>query len=588
VIPVAPRRLSSSLVVSLRLLVIASLLAPPIAAQQRGDLNAAIELERLGRHAEAAERFIRVLAADTSNVAALFGLERTLLATNQLERLLPYVAGAIARRPGDASLRGLELRTLTSLGRTTAAAAAAARWIEAQPNAEEPYRDWAFAVAQRGDLREARRVLELGRERLGGKALVQELAQVHVVGGQWSEAARLWHAAALADPGFAGAAGISLAQAPPPERERLLGVLLQELADSTARRIAADVLIGWDRPNEAWPLLDANLPTDPRLAATALRRFADRARLLGTPMGARVRAYALERLAGLEPGPGAQQARIDAARAFADAGDRAGAERMLDRIARDPAAAPASAVEAMAGLIGVTADAGRAPEAERQLAEWGSRFTADVRGALRERIAWAWIRKGDLEHATRTLGDDSSVATVAIHGWLALFRGDLADAVLRFRIAGPYSGSRSDATRRTGVLALIQRMELERAPALGAAFLTLARGDTAGAMEQLERMARDLPAMGGRADLLAFAGQLAAEQGHAKAGALLEAAIAADSLGPAAPAALLTLAELAWRQGRSADAVTRLEHLILTYPQSAVIPQARRLLDRVRGAVPNS
>jgi hypothetical protein len=107
-------------------------------------------------------------------------------------------------------------------------------------------------------------------------------------------------------------------------------------------------------------------------------------------------------------------------------------------------------------------------------------------------------------------------------------------------------------------------------------------------MEQLERMARDLPAMGGRADLLAFAGQLAAEQGHAKAGALLEAAIAADSLGPAAPAALLTLAELAWRQGRSADAVTRLEHLILTYPQSAVIPQARRLLDRVRGAVPNS
>jgi hypothetical protein len=48
------------------------------------------------------------------------------------------------------------------------------------------------------------------------------------------------------------------------------------------------------------------------------------------------------------------------------------------------------------------------------------------------------------------------------------------------------------------------------------------------------------------------------------------------------------LAEVAWRQGRSTDAIAHLEHLILTYPESAIIPQARRLLDRVRGAVPSS
>jgi tetratricopeptide (TPR) repeat protein len=570
------------------LLLSIAVLVPPASAQQRGDLNAAVELERLGRHAEAAERFIRVLGTDSANVAALFGLERTLLATGQLERLLPFVAIALERTPGDAAIRGLELRSLTSLGRTDEAAAAAARWIEMQPGAIEPYRDWAFAVAQRGDLREARRVLELGRERLGGNSLVQELAQVHVVAGQWSEAARHWHRAARTDPGFASAAGMSLSQAPPAERERVLVVLLQELGDSVARRLAADVLVGWDRPEQAWPLLDANLPAEPRLAAASLRRFADRARILGTTAGARVRAYALERLAGLDRGPAAQQARIEAARAFADAGDRAGAERMLDRIARDPAAAPASAVEAMAGLIGVTADAGRVQEAERQLAEWGSRFTPDARGELRERIAWAWIRRGELERATRALGDDSTVATVAVHGWVALFRGDLAEAASRFRVAGPYSGSRSDATRRTGVLALIQRIESERAPALGSALLALARGDTADAVQRLERVARDLPAAGGRADLLGFAGQLAADQGDARADGLLRAAIQADSVGPAAPAAMLALAELAWRQGRAAEAVARLEHLILAYPQSALIPQARRLLDRVRGAVPNS
>jgi tetratricopeptide (TPR) repeat protein len=569
------------------LLFVVALSGSPLAGQQRGDLNAAVELERLGRHAEASERFIRVLAADSANLPALFGLERTLSATNQLDRLLPFVAVAIARRPADAALRGLELRTFTALGFAAEAAASAQRWIEAQPNAIEPYRDWAFAVAQRGDLGEARRVLELGRARLGDRALVQELAQVHVMAGQWTDAALLWHAAARVDGGFTGAAGLSLAQAPAPEREALLALLLRDLGDSTARRIAADALLGWNRPDEAWPLLDANLPAERRTAVATLRRFADRARQLGTQQGSRARGYALEKLASLEPGPAAQQARIEAARAFADAGDRGAAERMLDHIARDPAAAPASAVEAMAALIGVTADAGRVQEAERQLAEWGSRFQPDVRGGLRERIAWAWIRRGELDRASRTLGDDSSVATVAIHGWLALFRGDLADAAARFRIAGPYSGSRSDATRRTGVLALIQRLELERAPDLGSAFLALARNDTTGAVERLEAMARGVPARG-RADLLAYAGQLAAEQNHANAEQMLRAAIAADSAGPAAPAATLALAELTWRHGRPRDAVALLEHLILTYPDSAVIPQARRLLDRVRGAVPSS
>jgi hypothetical protein len=31
-----------------------------------------------------------------------------------------------------------------------------------------------------------------------------------------------------------------------------------------------------------------------------------------------------------------------------------------------------------------------------------------------------------------------------------------------------------------------------------------------------------------------------------------------------------------------------LEHLILTYPESALVPQARRTLDQARGAVPRT
>ena len=58
---------------TIALLILAAVLVHPAGAQQRGDLNAAIELERLGRHADAAERFMRVLQADTGSVPALFG-----------------------------------------------------------------------------------------------------------------------------------------------------------------------------------------------------------------------------------------------------------------------------------------------------------------------------------------------------------------------------------------------------------------------------------------------------------------------------------------------------------------------------------
>ena len=97
--------------------------------------------------------------------------------------------------------------------------------------------------------------------------------------------------------------------------------------------IAAFLLATWDRSAEGWSLLDRSLPGSDALAAVLLRRFADRNGELGTPEALRARGYALERLAERSIGSTAQRARLDAARAFADAGNLAGAERMLDRLA---------------------------------------------------------------------------------------------------------------------------------------------------------------------------------------------------------------------------------------------------------------
>lgn len=557
-------------------------------AAQEGDLAAALELERQGRHAEAADRFIRVLESDPTQAVALLGLERTLQASGGLERVFDHVERALAVRPDEPVAHGIRLRALAALGRDADLAQAAERWIAAAPDATEPYREWAFLVAQRGDLAAARGILERGAASAGGAALQPELAQLAVAAGLWVEAARHWHAAATANRSYVGAAGLTLSQAREAQRPAVLHLLLGEVGDSTARWIAADVLVGWGRAAEGWVVLDAALPAVPLEASAMLRRFADRARLGGTADGARARGYALERLASLQAGAAAQRTRIDAARAFAEAGDRPAAERMLGEIARDPSNAPPGTGDALAALITLMAEAGRAADAERRFEEWGRAIPESAREQLRREIARAWMRDGAFDHADSLLGADSTVDAAALRGWLALYRGDLGGAVERFREAGPYTGSRAEATRRTVAAALAQRLGPGPAPAVGRAFHALARGDTTAAIARFTAAADAFRPGEGRGDLLAFAGQLALRQGDAGAEALFVAALAADTVGPAAPVAELGLAELAWRGGRPDEARRRLERIILAHPESAVVPEARRLLDRVRGGVPSS
>jgi TolA-binding protein len=63
-------------------------------------------------------------------------------------------------------------------------------------------------------------------------------------------------------------------------------------------------------------------------------------------------------------------------------------------------------------------------------------------------------------------------------------------------------------------------------------------------------------------------------------------AMAADPASASAPAAGYHLSRVYEELGRNDEARARLESLILDYPESAVVPLARRMLDRLRGAVP--
>lgn len=557
-------------------------------AEAEGARQEGLTFERQGRFGEAAAAYRRGLSTSPADVALLVGLERSLARVGQIESMWPFVRRAVATEPTNEWIRGLEFRFGARVGGGDSAAAIASRWMVDFPASVAPYREWGSWLAERGDAAGAGAVLAIGRERFGDVPLAEISAPVLAQVGEWDQAAHHWALAVRADMGVLSPAAVSLGRAPESSRPAILGTLMDE-GGAAGRWLASDLLLEWGQHGVAWTVLDAALPGDRLQAVALLSRFADRALALRRPAGLEVRGYALERVAQLSAGPARERARLDAARAFADAGNLVAAQRMLGQLSWEGGHPSADAASAMATFIRVLADAGQVADAERRFNEWESRLGVVEAEEIRGRLAWGWVRRGELERAQRLVGADSSVAAVAVRGWIALYRGELDQARRLFRAAGPDAQDRDETTRSTALLVLLERVRADRAPDLGGALLYVARGDTAQGVRTLQTAATQLPARGGRADVLTLAGDLAAQSGALDiATALFGTALAADPDGPAAPAAELGLASVYVRSGRSDQARGHLEHLILTYPESAFVPQARRLLDQIRGAVPKT
>ena len=567
-------------------LIAAALCARPLAAQ--AVLGPAFEHERAGRPAQAASAYVNALRADPASVAALLGLERVLPGLGRLPELIPLIQKARAAAPDNALLRGIELRTYATLGEVDSVAAVVQRWAKAAPRDETPYREWAIVLQDRRLWDEARRALLQGRAALERPAaLAVELAELEQRLGNWEASAREWALAVGATASHHGNAVSQLEHGPEDQRPRILRQLSVP-SQPRARRVAAELLVAWGEPLRGWMVLDSTLVDLPQDALVVTRRFADRAGTVDTPEGRRAQALALERFAELAPAPMAARARAEATRAFLAAGDRAGARRTLDRMSSDINVPLESQLLAQTAFVQALIDEGQLDSASQRLKQLDARVAEDDRQVLRLALARARIGQGQLDLAAQTLAGDSSVAALAVQGWIALYRGQLKDAAGLFRAAGPYAGDRRDATERTAMLALLQLIQADTSRELGAALLLLARGDSAAAIGGLQRAAAKLTT-GGRHDVMLLAGQVAASvKGREDEAVALLSEVARSATGAAAPAAELAWARLLVRQGRQQEAITRLEHLILTYPGSAFVPEARRELERARGAIPRS
>lgn len=545
----------------------AALAAPRAAGAQASAgvlVSRALEAETAGRHGEAVIAW-RAAIAGGAVLPGVLGLERVFSMLGTEADLLAPLDTLIPLFPTEAGLRSAQLRTLVTVGRDAEAAAAFRAWRDTRPDDVVPYREFARVLLFHDRAASADTVLREAVQALGAtRALLLELAQLRAALGRWREAADAWRETMRDQAYFEQAAIFSLGPAPVEARDSVRAALLAPTAPLAAAQVLAVLEIGWGAPRAGWLLLAERAPSDSVLGVW--RAFAEEAE--------RAQAWATLRdaLAAIHRAQPDAQTAVRAAQAALRAHDPVGA---LDLV-RASGAPPAD--EEVVGLeLEALARLGRGAEAEAVLDRAAPRLGERATRSLKRTVAWAWVRAGDVERARVALRDAPLDAEDAVSGWLALYDGDLVKARTGLRRAEAFG---ADAV---GALALLSRTEAARAPAIGAAYLALARGDTARAARTF------VDAAGQQADaaslLLAIAARLESARGaDALAAPQWERIVAEFAQSPEAPEALLEMGRAAVRRGDRALAQRRFETLILQYPESALVPQARRALDVVTGA----
>ncbi len=569
-----PRRRSAERGLWRQALVVMLLLVPGWTHAQETEspeVMRALDLEMAGKYREAARLFRTALRASPT-AGALLGLERAYAELGMSDSLLAPLDSLIARRPREALYRSVQLRTLQILRRDDQLRGAFERWVRDAPRDPTPYREYARVLLQLGRSAAADSIVQRGRLVLGGgRELEYETAQLRAAQGQWVPSAEAWRRALADAPHLAGAASYALAPTPVTTRDTLRAIFLAPPMALGARNALAELELSWGNPRAAWEALR------PLRADTTTAR-------VWTEFGERALAeerFAVARdafTAAHRATPTASLALIAASAALraGSPGDVFALLPLADADA-DPSELAADYatmhVEALSAL-------GRAGDAEALVGRYDRYFVPGQRERLARVLAAAWVRAGDLGRARAAMraagpGADSSETA----GWLALYEGRLGSARVLLK------GARDPSPELALALGIVSRLRGETAPALGDAFLALARGDSAAAASRFVASAEANPE--GASALLAEAARLQAGRGDTTAATGLWTRVVAEH--PDSPEAAES--ELEWartlrRRGDRAGALAHLEHLILSAPQSALVPQARRELELARGTVP--
>ncbi|MBA3853202.1 MAG: hypothetical protein C0503_02240 [Gemmatimonas sp.] len=525
----------------------------------------ALDHENGGRYDLARDAWLEVLRAGGA-IPAVLGLERVYTMTGDEDLLLPLLDSLVPLTPTDPQLRGAQLRVLVITGRDAAADSAFRQWRDLRPREVAPYRDYARILLYNARPQSADSVLAEAATALGGtRELLLEVAQLRAALGRWGEAAVAWRETMRDQAYYEAGAVFSLSQAPPESRDAVREGLRAAQPPMGAYQTLSQLELGWGAPLAGWQVIK-DLPVSDTVVYVwgQFSEEAERAQAWSAARDALVAIHAARRSRGLQDRAVAERG----ANAALKANDPETALR-LARAARGPNEAP------KAELIGIELEAlarlGRAAEAEQVLADAAPQLGGQARGFARS-IAWAWIRAGDVLRARAVLADGPLDADDAVSGWLALYDGDLVTARRALRYGDVA------ATDAVAALSLLSRTRAERSPTVGAAFLALARQDSTAAVAALLRAAEELSDAAPLLVTMAARVEMA-RRADVRAIPLWTRVATGYAQSPEAAEARLEWGRALKRRGDARGAREQFETMIIEYPGSALVPQARRELD---------
>ena len=531
------------------------------------------DLETRNQYDSAAAAYHAAVIQSPTSLPAILGLERVYAQLGRSDSLLPLLDTAIARQPRVSALRAAQLRTLRSMGDRVRMRAAFDRWRHDVPHDPAPYQDYARLLIEDGFTAQADTVLQQAQADVGSaRGFAYEMAQLDAAMGKWEPSARAWRQAVTDNAYLADAAIYALMPTTETARDAVRRALAAPPLSASAMRVLGALELAWGAPRDAWTALHVLRPDS--AAVSAWIDFARRAEQAEAWLVARDALVAADQA---HPSP---PVLVRAASDALSGGDAAGASVLAARAAAKLDSTTA-ALTALPVQLRALSSLGKPADGARILAAYANRLSPDQRTRYARLLAWGWVRVGDLDAARKALaagggGDDGAAA-----GWIALYEGDLDSARRELHTGGDAS------TDALAALALLDRTRAARSEALGHAYLALARGDTLQAAAAFAATAPALPDAGSL--LLATSARLYAAHGDAPR-AIVAWKTIVDSLSqsPEAPEADLEWARALRRTGQTGPAIERLEHLILTYPESALVPQARRELELARRTVPST
>jgi tetratricopeptide (TPR) repeat protein len=550
------------------------LLREAAALESRGDFDGAEGVLR------------RLLEARPGSSGGLFALERVLRAKGEPVAVLSAVDAFLEQEPTSAGVRYLKLRVLAEVDSLDALTQEAEAWFRAQPESETPYREAARVYERTFGPDAALSVLRRGRRATGDEdGLALEIGDLLIQSGARDEALAEWARAVGPDGEQAATIGRRVAglSSDAEESGRMLVSLLARHEAVGRRRAGAQIALDLGLEQEALALsrdVAAELEGRPRASflADVARRARDQA------LGA-VASWAYAEL-GQEAASPAERRQFDqriAEVALAE-GDTLVAVEAQRRVVESYAPGSADHRRATAQLIRLE----RTLASTEGLEEGLDRFRAAYPEApeldeLAATVAGALLARGDPEGAAKVLEGMAGPRSSMQRGYLLLEAGDVAEGrrALLMAVGGLEP---SDATDVIQLAGLLGRLSPAGASALAAAAAPSRKGEGAAAAARIEGALESVPEAD-RAPLLAEAARMADRGGARDRAADLRARVVTEFPdAPEMPEAALLLARYRSRSpGGMEEAVRLLEELLVSAPNAAVVPDARRELERLRG-----